>query len=95
MNVNEWADLHGETGEDKELISQMRTTYSTFVNDYVDYEVLVYIRIFRDGTRLCEVEDEMLNLYDDEGTLVNQFSVTLPSKYVKDALERAELEDVC
>lgn len=95
MNVSEWADLHGETGEvEKELVNETRTTYNTLINEYVDYEVLVHIRVFDDGSRICEVEDELLNLYDDEGTMVEQFSVTLPSKYVQDALERAEDQDV-
>ena len=94
MNINEWAELHGETGEEKEIYAQTITSYNTWINDHVDYEVLVEIRIFTDGTRICEIHDQVLLVYDDEGNIHNSFSVTLPSKYVKEALTKAEEEDV-
>lgn len=90
-SLAEWAELHGETGEpEKKIYHQTVERYNTLINDHVDYEVLVEIRLFTDGTRICEVQDELLNLYDDEGTMTEQFSVTLPSKYVNEALQKAE-----
>lgn len=91
MNNQDWAEMHGETNElEKEIYHQTVQPYNFLINDHVDYEVLVEIRLFTDGTRICEVQDELLKVFDDEGTMKDEFSVTLPSKYVKEALEKAE-----
>jgi hypothetical protein len=94
MSILEWAELHGETGDDREIYAQTKTSYNTLINEHVDYEVIVDIRVLSDGTRICEVEDELLLVYDDAGNIHDSFSVSLPSKYVQEALERAEDEDV-
>lgn len=91
MSLMEWADLHGENGqEEKEIYKQTVEDYGFTINEFVDYRVLVEIRIFMDGSRICEVEDELLTLYNEDGDIVQDFSVTLPSKYVQEALEKAE-----
>jgi hypothetical protein len=76
MSIQDWAELHGETGEQKELYAETHTSFSFYINEHVDYDVLVHIRVFTDGTRICEIEDEILNQYDDNGTLEYQFSVS-------------------
>jgi hypothetical protein len=87
MSISDWAALHGETGEiETDLIRETTDSYAFYVNEHLDYEVLFNIRVFANGEVICEIEDQLLNIFDDEGTLIRQFSVKLPSKYVQDAV---------
>lgn len=94
MDNMTWGELHCEHGDEKELYAETRTTFSEFIDDHVDYEVMIHIRVFTDGTRICEVEDEWLNHYDDEGTMRHQFRLDLPPQYINKFLQKAEDYDV-
>jgi hypothetical protein len=85
-----WAELHCETEEPKDVWLKDVYRHNIWINDNVDYEVLVEVIQYIDGGETFEVIDETLLVYDDDGNLMDSFIVTLPSKYVDDALQKAE-----
>lgn len=90
IDKNYWAEMHGEYGNDPEVVNETRTTYAHLANEHVDYEIMVHIRDLDNGQRIVEVESELLKVFDDEGTLVDSFEVTLPPKIVKELTDKAE-----
>jgi hypothetical protein len=87
--------MYEESNEvEKELYHEVRDyPFNFLINDNVDYEVLMHIRIFTDGTRICEIEGETVNIFDDEGNIVDSIECYLPEKYKKEALIMAEEYD--
>lgn len=87
-------EIYNEEKDAKEMVKETKNVYNYYINEHVDYEVLVNIQVYADGTRFCEVEDELLTIYDAAGDVRDQFNVTLPSKYALESLERAQEDDV-
>lgn len=91
MSFLEECELRGITNEpDKEIVSSWVEEVGFEVNEYNDLVVLVDIRIFDDNTRICEVLDEMVRIYDDELNVIHEYGVALEPKFIQQALEKCE-----
>lgn len=77
-----------------EIIYDKQIEHSMLVNEHVDYNVLLHVRIDKNGERLCEVINEYISIFDDEGTLIDQFTATLPNKYIEEALDYGNNFDI-
>lgn len=76
---------------EKELYHEVKQyPFNFLINEHVDYEVLMHIRIFMDGTRICEIEGQTVNIFNDEGDIVDSIECYLPEKYKEEALKMAE-----
>jgi hypothetical protein len=73
----------------KEVVDSTVYEYGHIVNEHVDYEILVDLKRYSDGTISAEILDQLLVILDDEGTKVNSFEVVLPKQYIEDALKEA------
>ena len=76
---------------EKELYHEVEQyPFTFFINDHVDYQVLMHIRIFMDGTRTCEIEGQTVNVFNNEGDIEDSIECYLPEKYKEEALKMAE-----
>lgn len=91
MYNTEWQELHNDNGsEDKDVFGRKTYDHAIYVNEHVDYQVLVEIINYMDGTSNYEIVEQTLNVLDDDSELIDSFDVILPAKYREEALEKAE-----
>lgn len=66
---------------------EKRVPFTYFVNEYVDYEILLRICYCNDGQRIVELEDETIKIFDEDGVCRDSFTVTMPKSVKDKALE--------
>ena len=76
--------------DDEYVVKQNYYEHAVTINEYVDYVVHVDCRLYNDNTASYDIEDELVVIFDDENNAIESFSVTLPSKFVQDALDAAK-----
>lgn len=87
----DWSEMHCETNmNNKEVRAKKTDTVNWFVDDNLDYEILIESTLYMDGSFDHEVLDQYIIHLDDEGNIQNSVPAVLPEKYRREAIEQME-----
>ena len=90
MNQSYWSGMHN-IQEDKEIYNSTKSYPFTFlVNECVDYQVLLDITRYMDGSRDVEVVGQHVCIFNEDGDIVDTLECSLPISFIEEALLNAE-----
>ncbi len=91
LNITEWSEMHCELNLiENDICSKRTDTVNWFINDNVDYEILIESTLFEDGSFDHEILESHIIHIDDAGNIVSSTSAKLPKRFEKSAMETME-----